>query len=89
MRLSRGCYDKYRRCPGWIGGGPKYARVKRCEGGYLIDVYERPLWKWRFHRCSKCDVLVLPYVSRWLSVPNLIHEVRWKIRDLAYRWQNR
>jgi hypothetical protein len=72
MRFSRPCYDKYHRCPGWAGGGFKYANISRCDDGtiqtYLKD-YSRPklLWKWRFHRCNKCNVIVFPYHSRWLD----------------------
>ncbi len=39
MRISRGCYDKYHRCPGWAGGGNKYAKVDRCNNGRLIWPY--------------------------------------------------
>lgn len=62
MRISRPCYDKYHRCPGWAGGGMKYAKVERCAGGYVQVDYERPLWKWRIHRCNKCGVYVLPFM---------------------------
>lgn len=34
-RLSRPCYDKAHRCPGWAGGGMKSAKVTRCKGGYV------------------------------------------------------
>jgi len=71
MRVSRPCYDKYHRCPGWAGGGLKYAKADRCPGhGYVRTYGEtrmRRLWKWRFHRCDKCGVIVLPYMTRWLD----------------------
>lgn len=66
-RLSRGCYDKYHRCPGWIGGGLRYAKAERCDGGYITVNYDARLWKWRTWRCNKCDVVVLPYITRWLD----------------------
>jgi hypothetical protein len=65
MRLSRPCYDKPHRCPGWAGGGMRYAKVDRCDGGRL-DIY-RSWWQWRINRCDTCGVYVLPYVVRWLD----------------------
>ncbi len=35
-RLSRQCYDKFWRCPGWAGGGFRAARWQRCTGGSLL-----------------------------------------------------
>jgi hypothetical protein len=65
MRVSRPCYDKMHRCPGWAGGGTRFAKMNRCEGGSLTGVYDRRAWKWRPIRCPECGVLVLPYVVRW------------------------
>lgn len=67
MRLSRGCYDKRHRCPGWAGGGMKYAEKNLCDDGRLVINYDARLWRWRFHRCDSCDVLVLPDILRWIS----------------------
>ena len=43
-RWSRPCYDKPRRCPGWAGGGWKYARVTLCPeekpGGFSDDLMD-------------------------------------------------
>lgn len=80
-RLSRPCYDKPHRCPGSAGGGPKFARVRRCEGGYVTfgmsyeehaglegadwDRYPRPF---ALGQCTKCDVIVLPFWTRKLSL---------------------
>lgn len=76
MRISRPCYDKYHRCPGWNGGGIHSAKVYRCDGGY-ISYPENRLWKWwRFNRCPKCGVIVLPYATRYLDGS---YWVRWKI----------
>lgn len=76
MRISRPCYDKYHRCPGWAGGGTRFARTTRCAGGY-VDCYGKTLWRWRFNRCAKCGVLVLPCNVRYLD-PG--YWLRWKLR---------
>lgn len=72
MRISRPCYDKMHRCPGWAGGGMQYALEYHCNNGHLYDpkrenIYEGFWWQWRFNRCDSCDVLVLPYVVRFLD----------------------
>lgn len=71
LRISRPCYDKYHRCPGWAGGGMRHAKVQACDGGYITYPQEGDklarTWKWRFNRCPKCRVLVLPYMVRWLD----------------------
>jgi hypothetical protein len=69
MRLSRPCYDKSHRCPGWAGGGMRSAKVDRCRDGRVGGgrYYEGPAWRWRFHRCDVCDVVTLPDVVRWLD----------------------
>lgn len=77
FRISRPCYDKFHRCPGWAGGGTRYARVRRCDNGHISYHNEERLyhlWKWRLYRCPKCRVIVLPYVTRWA-------DWRW------WRWQ--
>lgn len=79
MRLSRPCFDKYHRCPGWAGGGMRRAEVVRCNGG-RIDVSNGARWKWRFHRCDTCNVIVLPYRARWLFPSVLAWEIRNIIR---------
>lgn len=85
MRLSRPCYDKPHRCPGWAGGGTRYAKANRCTcGGSMPGFYDRRAWRWRPYRNAACGVLVLPYVVRWLDLrywPWKIQDVRWKIRD--------
>lgn len=90
MRISRPCYDKFHRCPGWAGGGERYAKVQRCEGGHLPDsCYEGRLWKWRINRCETCGVYVLPYLVRWVDWRNWNVVVRRAARDLRYRWDAR
>lgn len=34
--LSRPCYDKPHRCPGWAGAGLGHAPVSRCDNGRII-----------------------------------------------------
>ena len=71
-RVSRPCYDKFHRCPGWAGGGMRFARVETCRDGY-VRLYDEdgmlPLWKWRLAVCDNpdCTVLVLPYLVRWVD----------------------
>jgi hypothetical protein len=89
MRLSRPCYDKFHRCPGWNGGGPHYARRHRCDDGRIQVDHDARLWKWRFWPCNRCDVVVWPYMTRWLSVFHLAHEARRAAREVAYRWRTR
>lgn len=78
IRISRPCYDKLHRCPGWAGGGMKHAKVQRCEGGSLAGfggVYYKAdgtlrgkRWRlWRLNRCPRCRVVILPYMVRWLE----------------------
>jgi len=82
-RLSRGCYDKFHRCPGWAGGGPKYAKTHRCNNGKVQVDYEDKLWTLKFHRCNFCNVLVLPYFTRWLSLWFWAYEISfwWRYRN--------
>lgn len=82
MRLSRHCYDKPHRCPGWNGGGMKFAKESRCDGGHIqIDYTSR--WKrdWTFHRCDRCDVICWPIVVQWLDWRHWTWQLRhWKFR---------
>lgn len=90
MRLSRGCYDKFHRCPGWNGGGPKWPKgPTRCDSGRIQVDYSARWWRFRFWRCNECDVVVWPYATRCLSVPWLFWELRCWLRDLPYRWERR
>lgn len=60
----------------------KYAKVKRCPGGFLEVDYDDPWWAWKFWPCDTCNVLVLPYHSRKFSIPWLLYELKWKLRNL-------
>lgn len=82
--ISRPCYDKYHRCPGWAGGGMKFAKTKFCRnGGSLTRVinYDDPWWRWKTHRCPECSVLILPYMIRYTSP----REWWWEIRLIRSR----
>lgn len=91
---SRPCYDKFHRCPGWAGGGLRYARVRRCASGYIAyynDDGMMPLWRWRTYRCPKCQVIVLPYVIRYADPRWLGYRAARRWEDLRYaarQWQD-
>jgi len=78
MRLSRPCYDKIWRCPGWAGGGNKYAKNEdRCDSGSIRigpdpdrSWSSVPFWKWRVWKCNTCDVVIWPYVIRYVDPSN-------------------
>lgn len=80
MRLSRPCYDKPWRCPGWAGGGMKYAKVDHCDNGRMLGWRGDLRWPHlRFHRCDTCNVVTWPSALRWLSPFFLMDEVRRRI----------
>lgn len=85
-RISRPCYDKHHRCPGWAGGGMRHARRERCDGGSLARVidYDSPWWKWRAHTCPVCGVLVLPVVIRYADPTWYAWTVPFRFRN--WRW---
>jgi hypothetical protein len=82
LGISRPCYNKFHRCPGGSGGGIHSARVEQCDGGYLGAHYDAPHWKWRVTRCPKCDVLVLPYMIRYLDPAYLL---KWELTRVPGR----
>lgn len=82
MRLSRPCYDKPHRCPGWAGGGVHfpstrgYAKYGSCDNGSIRTRLRRGdesgdnypgSRRWSFGRCTKCDVVTWPVVIRWVD----------------------
>lgn len=89
MRLSRTCYDKPHRCPGWAGGGWRFPKTDLCENGSIrVNVVDDPDaatgWAglaypgshpWRFGRCNKCDVITLPHAFRRLDPGYWRHSV--------------
>lgn len=103
-KLSRPCYDKPNRCPGWAGGAMKFAKVDRCPSGYItfgmsydeysdleMDFdgaemlrYPRPF---AFGQCNRCDVIVLPFWTRKLSVFHWIRRAQWHFSDWQY-WRD-
>jgi protein involved in temperature-dependent protein secretion len=92
VRLSRPCYDKMHRCPGWAGGGMRFAQVYRCEDGRLRrhgtleGIYEGRYWWLRFNRCDSCDVLVLPFAVRYLDWRHWQYELRDLVRYTIPNW---
>lgn len=80
-RISRPCYDKYRRCPGWAGPGLKYNKDGEdwCENG-IVDYthFEKRLWKWRVAHCPICHTTILPYHVRWVDPTWLWSSLKWK-----------
>lgn len=95
-RLSRPCYDKPHRCPGWAGGGFKYAKGdSRCAYGYIVTRVPRPELgagmcspgekPFRFGHCTECDVVTWPFIMRKLSIPWWMWRLRWKAQDARYR----
>lgn len=95
MRISRPCYDKPWRCPGWAGGGARFARRHRCSGGSLAAGWaDRRTPQWRVNRCPRCGVYVLPYVVRWFDwrwwdwrVRDAVRAFRWRIEDAVRRYR--
>lgn len=68
LNVSRPCYDKPHRCPGWAGGGMRYAEVDLCaHGGSLDGMYDKRAYRRRTNRCPECGVLVLPIMVRYLD----------------------
>jgi len=79
MRLSRTCYDRPHRCPGWAGGGWKTARTDRCDNGSIRtknDGYPGE-HRWRFGHCTECNTVTWPVVTRWLD-PGWLRWVWWE-----------
>lgn len=103
MRMSRMCYDKSHRCPGWAGGGMKCAKVSRCDNGRIrtrvpyVGVpgeFEVPHAKpWRFGYCNACDVVTWPSVTRWLDwhwwSSYVRHDIPRKVRYTIDSWRYR
>lgn len=88
-RISRPCYDKFWRCPGWAGGGERYAKVQRCNGGSLPSgIFTKKFWRWRVSRCQKCGVTVLPYVIRYGDWRWWRAEARHQASEAKYRLQD-
>lgn len=88
MPVSRPCYDKPRRCPGWAGGGWRYAKEGRrvCPGAYL-EWEGRRLWRWRWQRCGDCGIRVLPLAVRYVDPTWWGWRIRWRWSDWRY-WRS-
>lgn len=94
MRLSRPCYDKPHRCPGWAGGGMRYPKVDRCDGGRITVapslsevLAAEETWDGhpianprRLGRCTECDVVTIPWAWTYLDPSRL--DLRRRLRRL-------
>ena len=102
--MSRPCYDKPHRCPGWAGGGWKSSKVNHCQSGSirthdmrLEQEDGRPVLvggypgehRWRFGRCYKCDVVTWPYNIRWIDPTHWANEVQHVWQRAKWRWEDR
>lgn len=84
MRISRPCYDKPRRCPGWAGGGWRYAKTRRCLDGHVQWPHGV---RWWFGRCDTCGVIVLPYAVSITSPRMWAWSIRYRAGHLADWWR--
>jgi len=85
FRLSRPCYDKPWRCPGWAGGGLKLAKKYHCENGRMTGWEGDQRWpQWRFQRCTQCSTVTLPFALRRLDPTWIAWRITrwWETRDL-------
>lgn len=84
MPISRPCYDKPHRCPGWAGGGWTYARTDRCAGGRVS--WPHGLYWWP-GRCETCGMIVLPYVVSLTSPYMWKWHIKYRAGHLADWWR--
>lgn len=79
-------YDKTHRCPGWSGpamkAGPQY---DSCPSGRIVIDHDDQLWRWKTHRCTSCDVIVLPDVIRDVDPTWLAYRAGRAWREFTYR----
>lgn len=75
----------------------RYAKVTKCDGGRIF-IGRESMWahhhpavrKFRFGRCSNCDVRTLPWVTRYLDPtwwPSTIRMTRYRLSNWWY-WNN-
>lgn len=50
---------------------------ERKPWGYLPIDYDSRWWKWKFHTCPTCNMLVLPYMVRWTSWRSWWYEIKY------------
>lgn len=83
FRLSRPCYDKPWRCPGWAGGGLKYAKIDRCDNGQIefwYHAHNLKLSHFKFGHCNTCHVITFPFVIRHIDPSNILDNLKKFIR---------
>jgi hypothetical protein len=83
LRIRRACYDKPHRCPGWAGGGFRYANTAVCDSG-SIPYSDSKFDHWLVKRCATCGTVRLPIVTRWLDPSFVSYILRARIRSLMY-----
>jgi hypothetical protein len=78
FRISRPCWDKPHRCPGWAGGGNRFAKVQTCDNGRIstkprmIKIADFEPFEtdhpgsnpWRMGKCNTCNVITIPWALR-------------------------
>lgn len=102
IRLSRPCYDKPHRCPGWAGGGWKYGKVDRCDNGSIRTRGSTAMFwfedleegypgvnVWHFGRCAKCDTTTWPFALRRLDPTYWLVLFECWIQNLKWKRENR
>lgn len=89
MRLSRPCYDKPHRCPGWAGGGWKSGNDKHpCNSGSIRTRKPDPDYAGEF---------IYPSTAKWRpgycvgsrhtgAPPCGVVTIPWGLRYLDPRW---
>lgn len=95
FRLSRPCYDKPHRCPGWAGGGAYMAKEQRCDGGSIRTRHPYPgipgefqypgAKKWSFGHCNQCNVVTIPFAWTRFAPARVRWRIEAKIRNWKYR----
>lgn len=87
MRIRKACYDKAHRCPGWAGGGFRFAKKDVCDNGYIP--YSESRWdSWKVKKCATCGTIRLPIITKWLDPEWVSYVVRHKVRDMIWEWRN-
>jgi len=97
IRFSFPNFDKYNRCPTWSGSRMNFAKENSkyiCNDGSIIALNPKYIaenfenmghWTWKFHQCSRCEVWVLPYVSKYIFPSSIVHHwankfSNWKVK---------
>ena len=82
IRVSRPCYNKWRRCPGWAGPGWKTRKVPYCDNGFFPLEQVGDWWKWKPWTCQVCRTWVLPVNVEKLD-PSFW---KWRLSVILRNW---